>query len=109
MIKKYLGCLFLSIHVFSALSLALPYFVEEDLLIEQQELQKLSVLKSQMTQMVAANPSTRMSAAKLHQMEGKLERLQEQRSALSLKAAQHNKSRRQLEKKIQLKVLELNP
>ncbi len=41
MIKKVVGCLILSLYIFSASSLALPYFVEEDLLIEQQELQEL--------------------------------------------------------------------
>ena len=66
----------------------------------KQESSGLAVLKTQMTKLVAANPSTRMSAAKLHQMEGKLERLTSQRRERASKALVHRKSQRALAAKI---------
>ena len=65
-----------------------------------EENQKLKTLRSKMNQLIASNPSTRMSAAKLHQMESKLERLKGDRMTMAHKAIVHHKKKRELLKQI---------
>jgi len=66
----------------------------EERIIEESNL--LSSLQAKLMQVVASDPSARMSSTRLHQMEGNLGRLRKDRRTMVQTAKQHRKKRRDL-------------